>query len=924
MRLNMKKANSKYKLKLLLLLSVVFFSYVASAQGLKANGKKIVDQTGHEVILRGMGLGGWMLQEPYMMEMSGFAVTQWQIKQKISALIGDINKDIFYQAWLANHCTRLDIDSLAAWGFNSVRLPMHYNLFTLPIEEEPVPGQNTWLDKGFALTDSLISWCKANHMYVILDLHAAPGGQGKDAAISDADPSKPTLWESTANKQKTIALWRKLAERYANEPWVGGYDLINEPNWSFTANENQNGCSENGNGPLRQMYVDITAAIRQVDTKHLIIIEGNCWGNNYNGIFPLWDNNMALSFHKYWSTNDQGSIAGIVGLRDTYNVPIWLGESGENSNAWFTDAIRLVEKNGIGWAWWPLKKISSVVDPLTIVKTPDYQTLLNYWNGSGTAPSASFAMNALMKIAENAKIQNCVFHKDVIDAMFRQVYDSTTTAFAKNSIPGVIHATDYDLGRLDKAYYDTQSADYHVSTGTYTEWNTGWLYRNDGVDIGDTHDTDPASNGFYVGWTADNEWMQYTADVDSTAAYSVNIRYASLASGSAIRLFVNDAPVTASVSLPVTGGYQNWANYTLNDLVLYKGKQRIKLMFDKGGANLGYLDFTLQKKTNDISLIPVSAETYKQTELIYLTCNKYLADTTLSSEGFTCLVNANQVSISGVSRNPDNPLEIIINLSQHLSDIDVIKISYSGGKVGSVDGTPLQDFSNLQVKNNLPVYTSIPGKIEAESFSFNQGLVTEQCSDVGGGYDLGYTSTGDYVDYHVRVLKSAKYFMEARIACLSAAGKIEVQQLSSTGVLLHSVQLNIPVTGGWQTWQTVGTNIDLTEGVSTLRVKILQPEFNMNWFNFSETGIGIAENASRAFSFFPNPAQSELSVMVPGSAGHQKSLEISTISGALMKQITMSATDESQRVYVGDLPKGIYLIALREDGNVFYQKLIIQ
>ena len=131
--------------KSLLLFLIVLVNITASAQGLKTSGKKIIDQTGNEVILRGMGLGGWMLQEPYMMEMSGFATTQWQIKAKIQALIGVDNTTAFYDAWHANHCTKKDIDSLAAWGFNSVRLPMHYNLFTLPIEEEPVPGIQTWL-----------------------------------------------------------------------------------------------------------------------------------------------------------------------------------------------------------------------------------------------------------------------------------------------------------------------------------------------------------------------------------------------------------------------------------------------------------------------------------------------------------------------------------------------------------------------------------------------------------------------------------------------------------------------------------------------------------------------------------------------------------------------------------------------------------
>jgi len=104
---------------------------------------------------------------------------------------------------------RAYIDSMASWGFNLVRLPMHYNLFTLSIQEEPVENEHTWLEKGFEMTDSLVSWCKANDMYVLLDLHAAPGGQGYNQGISDYNPIYPSLWESNANKRKTIALWKR-------------------------------------------------------------------------------------------------------------------------------------------------------------------------------------------------------------------------------------------------------------------------------------------------------------------------------------------------------------------------------------------------------------------------------------------------------------------------------------------------------------------------------------------------------------------------------------------------------------------------------------------------------------------------------------------------------------------------------------------
>lgn len=907
--------------RILLLLIIACLNTTAFTQGLKTSGKKIIDASGTEVILRGMGLGGWMIQEGYMMETGSFAGPQWQLKAKIEALIGKDNTTAFYDAWHANHCTKRDIDSLASWGFNSVRLPMHYNLYTLPIEDEPVPGNNTWLTKGFAMTDSLIKWCAAKHIYVILDLHAAPGGQGRDANISDYNPAKPSLWESEANKQKTIALWRKLAERYVNEPWVGGYDLINETNWSFTAGGNVNGCSETSNAPLHQLLVNITNAIREVDKTHMVIIEGNCWGGNYNGILPVWDNNMVVSFHKYWNNNDQGSIQGMLNIRDQNNVPLWLGESGENSNTWFTEAIQLAEKNKIGWAWWPLKKVNSVVNPLTIQKNPEYETLLNYWKNGGIAPTAGFAFNALMKLADNAKAENCIYRKDVIDAMFRQVNDSTTKPFGLNKIPGIIHAVDYDLGRNNKAYFDTEVADYHGSTGTYVAWNKGYTYRNDGVDIEKSTDADPGSNGFDVGWTADKEWMQYTATVDSSAAYDVVVHYACLGSGSVVGLSANDAAVSGSLALPATGGVQTWSNFTINNVILYKGQQKLKLTFEKGGLNFGYLKFTISKPISDVAMQAMSAETHQQGEFIYVNFNKKLLASTVGAAGFTCTVNGTLVNITSLSMNTGNPLQIKLALAQQISDVDDIKLNYTGTLVKAIDGRVLESFTNLRVTNNLPVLLQIPGKIEAEAFSVNIGLALENTTDAGGGQNIGYTHAGDYLDYPIRVAGSGIYNMVVRVACMSSAGRIEVQQLNDHNVVLNSVTINIPVTGGWQTWQSVNTEINLTGGPGTLRVKILQPEFNLNWYKF-ELVQGIMELDRQGMNIYPNPASEELTIEIPESSGKQKTIYFRALNGTLIKTAALSGAI-AQTISVRDLPAGFYIADVEMSGTKWRRKLVI-
>jgi len=583
----------EHSLKVLIFLAIFLISIQVKSQGfLKADGQKIVNEKGQNVLLRGMGLGGWMIQEGYMLHINTES-RQSRIRERIEELMGPKETQEFYDTWLNNDVRKIDIDSMKRWGFNSVRLPMHYNLYTLPVDKEPVAGQNTWIDKGFEITDKLLAWCKANHMYLILDMHATPGGQGNDLNISDRDPSKPSLWDSEANQQKLIALWKKLAERYKNEPYIGGYDIINEPNWGFEDQEHdKNGLKEKKNEPLRKLMIDITAAIRQVDKKHIIIIEGNGWGNNYNGVLPVWDKNMVLSFHKYWNYNDPASIQHIIKTREENNVPVWLGETGENSNVWFTDAIMLFEKNNIGWAFWPLKKIGNN-NPMEIKSNLNYNDLTGYLNGNGRKPKESNVYSALLEMATYAKLENTIIHHDVIDAMFRQPYSAATKPFKPNKITNgaIINAVDYDLGRNGSAYFDTDTADFHTS-GVRSQGNRGRVYRNDGVDI---RKDSAEYESYYVSDIADGEWMQYTVQLKAGGVYAVKLKIASPVDGCALSVFVNGQPQAKSISLPNTGGLKTWQMAEIKNIRLKAGSNKIKLYFDKGGFNLHYMQFVANK-----------------------------------------------------------------------------------------------------------------------------------------------------------------------------------------------------------------------------------------------------------------------------------------------------------------------------------------
>lgn len=569
-----------------ILLSAVLLSQFGTSQLLRTDGKKIVNDKGVNIQLKGLGLGGWMLQEGYMLKTADFAGPQFKIKEKIAELIGQEGMENFYKAYLKNGITKQDIDFLAKSGFNSVRLPMHYNLYTLPIEKETVKGQNTWLEEGFKITDDLLQWCKENKIYLILDLHAAPGGQGNDENISDNDKTKPSLWASEDNQKKTIALWKKLAERYKDAPWIAGYDLINEPNINFTG-KNPNGTDEMSNAPLWKLQKEITEAIREVDNKHIIFLEGNGWGNNYNGLIPIWDKNMVFSFHKYWNYNNDETLKFALDLREKHNMPIWLGETGENSNVWFTELIQLLDKHNIGYAFWPMKKIDNIAGITNVKITPEYQRLLDYWKNNGEKPSKESATKALMQIAENYKFRNVEVKNDVIDAMFRQTKDGSTKPFKNLQAPGKINATDYDLGRIGSAYLDKDFINLWVSDAAKrSEWNSGNQLRNDGVDIYKSKD-----NQYYVGKTESGEWLQYTINSKTEKTYTFDVQYSSKTEAK-IRIEDASGKQLGSLSLSSTGENENWKTVSAKGIHLKKGENKIRIYFENNGVNLN--SFTLK------------------------------------------------------------------------------------------------------------------------------------------------------------------------------------------------------------------------------------------------------------------------------------------------------------------------------------------
>lgn len=365
----------------------------------RREGTGLVDGAGRPLLLRGVGLGNWLLPEGYMWGFGPGAESPREIEALVARLAGQDYATTFWRRFRATFITERDVATIAASGFDHVRLPINARVVQ-DDDGEPV-------EEGYALIDQLLEWCREHRLWALLDLHGAPGGQ-TGTNIDDSPNGKPELFLDERYRNLTLRLWRDLATRYADETVVLGYDLLNEP----LPDEWQHRHADD----LAALYRDLTAEIRAVDTHHLIMYEGSHWATNWDVFTEVWDDNSALQFHKYWSPPDRPSIVRFLETRGRLGLPIYMGEGGENTLEWLYTAFRLYESEGIGWNFWPWKKVDTRTSPVS-VPAPDGWGAVVASAGGEPALDADEARRVLDELLEAVAIEHAVWQPDVVAAL---------------------------------------------------------------------------------------------------------------------------------------------------------------------------------------------------------------------------------------------------------------------------------------------------------------------------------------------------------------------------------------------------------------------------------------------------------------------------------------------------------------------------
>jgi endoglucanase len=300
---------------------------------LGTRGTDWVDSQGNRVVLRGCNLGNWLVQEMWMHNMATDGIPdQYTMEQVLTRRFGKATNDKLMDIYRANYITARDFQIIKSFGMNVVRLPILYTL----LENEDHPFQlkpDAWVH-----IDRAIALAEAQGIYVILDLHGAPGGQnpwqhcgrenqnalwgseqllaaGRDtpAAGAQAGAARPNPpGRAAQSKRRTVWLWQQMASRYRGRSTVAGYDLLNEP---YTAPKTE----------LKELMLDIYRAIRQVDPDHIIIFPSLPDGFEFYGKpKELGLTNVAFSAHFYpgffgWGEPDRQVHTEWL----THGVPEW-------------------------------------------------------------------------------------------------------------------------------------------------------------------------------------------------------------------------------------------------------------------------------------------------------------------------------------------------------------------------------------------------------------------------------------------------------------------------------------------------------------------------------------------------------------------------------------------------------------------------
>lgn len=361
----------------------------AESRLVQTRGKNFIAPDGSVLHIKGISLGNWLMPEGYMFKFE-VAKSPRQIYRAFERLLGPARAATFWGTYRDTYVAEDDIRFIKSVGFNTVRIPIHYGLF--------MSDDGVMAGEGWALLDRVLDWCRAAGLYAIIDLHAAPGGQ--TGINHDDGPGYPLMFYVPRDRDLTVKLWQAIAQVHAGDPTILGYDLLNEPIAPYHDIATLN-------PRLEPFYKRLTKAIRSVDPGRVAILAAGQWSSSFDMFGPPFAPNLAYTYHSFWASTQRDSIQRHLNFSNRYNVPLFLGETGELTDEWNAEFRKLHEAHGIGWSFWTYKNLDTPSTVVSIKKPDHWDEIAAYADGrTDVKPPDAVIERAMAQYLEGVHLPN--------------------------------------------------------------------------------------------------------------------------------------------------------------------------------------------------------------------------------------------------------------------------------------------------------------------------------------------------------------------------------------------------------------------------------------------------------------------------------------------------------------------------------------
>ena len=305
----------------IVLYGILSFSLLIGKSILELKNGKIVDKNNQPIFLKGCNTGNWLMLEMWMLNYAGKGIEdQHEFIETLEHRFGKEKAEELMDVYRFNWIKENDFEIIKSFGMNTIRLPFDYKLL-MDSDTKPFKLKSDsweWLDLAIKIA-------KEKNLYVILDMHGAPGRQSGMDHSGRVGHNK--LWSNKGFQDQTAWLWKQISNRYKNESAVAAYDLLNEP-W---------GSNEKN---LKKVVLKCYKEIRKNDDNHIIIFPGHTSGIDfYQNIKSVELSNVIYTMHFYPGFFGWGSATPYVhaeflleGLTswvekmDEFNSPLLIGE----------------------------------------------------------------------------------------------------------------------------------------------------------------------------------------------------------------------------------------------------------------------------------------------------------------------------------------------------------------------------------------------------------------------------------------------------------------------------------------------------------------------------------------------------------------------------------------------------------------------